>query len=119
MPPKPGILRNTVPCNPGQPTRNQIHRVRVRRERPWDPEVEFGGGVHTHGTSTHPKTVHNRANRTSLQDPPLALARLKDTLRQEKFGEQRAGITTEQLRDHVGLPIGTAWSELTNIQQDK
>ena len=117
MPPKSGILRNTVRCNPGQPTRNQIHGVRVRQERPWDPEVEFGGGVHTHGTSTHRKTVYNRVNRTSLRGPPLALARLKDTLRQEKFRAQRAGITTEQLRDLVGRPIGTAWSELTHIQQ--
>ena len=102
MPPKPGILQNTVPSNPGQPTRNQIPRVRVRRERPWDPEVEFGGGVNTQGTSTHPKTVYNQANRMSLRAPPLPLARLKDTLRQEKFRAQRAGITTEQLGYLVG-----------------
>ena len=95
MPPKPGILRNTVPCNPGQPTRYQINGVRVRQERPWDPEVELVAGVHTHETSTHSKERYNPANRTSLRVLPLALAQLKDTLQQAKFRGRSARLTTE------------------------
>ncbi|KAF8435585.1 hypothetical protein BGX38DRAFT_1274916 [Terfezia claveryi] len=82
-----------------RPPGNKENRVRVPRERPFDPEVEFGGGIRIHGTSTNPKTVYNRSGRTSLRGLPLALPRLKNSLRQEKSRAQRGGITTQEAAD--------------------
>jgi len=119
MPPKYGILRKTPPPTLNRPLGNKIIRIRASHERPWDNEVEFGSGIPGHGTSTNPKTVSNRSNRTVLKGPPLALARLKDTLRPEKSRAQRAGITTQEAANVVKRPIGIAWSELSNTEQGK
>jgi len=108
MAPKYGILRKTPPPTLNRPPGNKRIRVRASHERQLDNKVEFGGGIPGHGTSTNPKTVSNRSNRTVLRGPPLALARLKDTLRQEKSRAQRAGITTQEVANVVKRHIGTA-----------
>jgi len=119
MAPKSGILRKTPPPTLNRPPGNKRICVRASRERPWDNEVEFGCGIPGHGTSTNPKTVSNRSNRTVLRVLPLALAQPNNTLRQEKSGAQRAGITTQEAAKVLKRPIGTAWSELSNNEQGK
>jgi len=108
MLPKCGILSKTPRPTLNRPPGNKRIRVRASRERLRDNEVEFGGVIPGHGTSTNQKTVSNRSNRTVLRGPPLALARLKDTLRQEKSRAQRAGISTQEAANVVKRPIGPA-----------
>ena len=119
MPPKCRILRKTPPPTLNTPSCSKRICVRASRERLRDNEVESGCGIPGHGTSTSPKTVSNRSNRTVLRERPLALARLKDTLRQEKSWAQRAEITTQKAANVVKRPISTAWSELSNTEQGK
>jgi hypothetical protein len=117
MPPKKYLMGSNE--QPAGPPGTKPNRVKAVREKPWDDEVEFGGGIPGQGKSSNPKTVANRSNRTSLRGPPLALARLKDTLRQEKSRSQRAGITTAEAAQVVKRPVGTPWSQLTNTEQGR
>jgi len=112
-------MHKTPPPAVNRSPGTKLERVRALQERPWDDEVEFGGEIPGQGKSNNPKTVSNRSNRTSLRGPPLALARLKDTLRQEKSQSQRAGITTPETAEFVKRPIGTPWSQLTNTEHGR
>ncbi|KAF8415145.1 hypothetical protein EV426DRAFT_709148 [Tirmania nivea] len=48
--------------------------------------------------------MYNRLGKTSLRGPPLALTRLKDTLKQEKSRVQWGEITIQEVADVVKRP---------------
>ena len=92
-------------------------RFRTEKEKPFDPEVEFGGGVKTRGTSSYPHSKKNREARAGLRGPPLAIERAKDAHRAIKSRALREGITTSEMAAEVGLPIGTTRAQI-DIAQD-
>ena len=92
---------------------------RASKEKPFDPDVEFGGGVNTRGTSTQVHSKKLREARSNLHGPPLAVHRAQDAYRQVKNRALKQGITTEAMADEVGVPIGTSREDMTIVQKNK
>lgn len=99
--------------------RTKPKRYRAPKDKPFDPDVEFGGGVKTRGTSEQAHSKKNREGRASLRGPPLAIHRAKEAYRTVKHRALKDGIVTEEMSREVGRPIGTAWDELNIPEQNK
>ena len=91
----------------------------TQKEKPFNPEVEFGGGVKTRGTSSHPHSKKNREAHAGLRGPPLAIQRTKDAQRTIKSWALRQDITTAEMAAEVGRPLGTNWNQMTLSEQNK
>lgn len=104
-----------MPRTPGV----KAKRSRTEKEKPFDPEVEFGGGAKTRGTSSHPHSKKNREARAGLRGPPLAIERAKDAHRAIKSRALKEGITTAEMAAEVGRPLGTTRDQMTIAEESK
>ena len=102
----------------GKPAaRMKPSRFRWPREKAFDLEVEFGRGVKVRGTSQHAASKKNRETRAALRGPELAVYRAKDNYHTIKSRGLKQGIVDEEQARHVGRPVGTAWEDLTIVEQ--
>ena len=99
--------------------RTKPKRYRASKEKPFDPDIEFGGSVNIRGTSTQVHSKKLREACSNLRGSPLAVHRAQDAYRQVKNRALKEGITTEAMADEVGVPIGTSRENMTIVQKNK